>query len=95
MVAIWAGQISLLGLGMSMSDSHAESDSEAGGFVWFLLSKAVQAAFLGWHAVPFALCASGQLIRRHEDLLKIRFHAVVFWLTLLSFAVALLLLILG
>ena len=75
-----------------MSNSHAADDSEGGAFVWFLLSKAAQFGFLGWHSMPIALCAVGQVIRRKDDLLKTRFHTTLFWIPLLSFAVAVLLL---
>ena len=70
MVLVWVGQISVCGLGLSMSNSHAADDSEGGAFVWFLLSKAAQFGFLGWHSMPIALCAVGQVIRRKDDLLK-------------------------
>jgi hypothetical protein len=94
-VLVWAGQVSICGIGTSMSDAHAEDDSEGGSFVWFLLSKAAQFAFLGWHSMPFALCAAGQIVRRDEGLLKSRLHSTLFWIPVLSFAVALVLLLLG
>jgi Na+/proline symporter len=92
MVLVWVGQISICGLGLSMSDAHAADDSEGGTLFWFLLSKAAQFGFLGWHSMPIALCSVAQVVRRKEDLLKKRLHATLFWIPFLSFTVAVVLL---
>ena len=91
-ILVWALQISICGVGTSMSEAHAEDDSEGGSLIWFLLSKTAQVAFLGWHSMPFALTAAGQILRREEDLLKSRLHLTLFWFPVLSFAVAIVLL---
>lgn len=95
LAAVWYWQVSLLGFGTMMSNVHARNDSEGGAFFWFLLSKAAQIAFLGWHAVPFALCSGAMLIRRSEPLLTRWLHAGLFWGSLVSFLAALALLWIG
>jgi uncharacterized protein YqgC (DUF456 family) len=90
LIAVWIAQISIVHWGSSsMSDAHAADDSEGGSFVWFLLGKAFQIGLLGWHAVPFALCSGGLLVRRREALLSSRLHATLLWGTVASFLVAL------
>ena len=91
LVAVWCLQVSVGGFAEGRSAAHAGNESEAGSFLWFLMARALQVAFLGWHAVPFALCAGGLVLRREEDLLASPVHRWILGLALVSFALALLL----
>lgn len=94
LIAVWIAQISIVHWGSSsMSDAHAADDSEGGSFVWFLLGKAFQIGLLGWHALPFALCSGGHLVRHREALLSSRLHATLLWGTIASFLLALALMV--